>query len=157
MQRPTARSSMSAWHAYLQQLDAAPRLRRDRMADSRHFLTIVQAVEERLGCSCQYEVGASLQDEAVYGSLLLPRHVLVEDYLAWLRASETGDLVTIWDWDVAVKPDQLALIVSTVTTLGLLYVPTRVLDTPYSGRLQGFEPYTWSERLFGYCDPPAEI
>ena len=25
------------------------------------------------------------------GPLLLPRHVLVEDYMAWLRASETDD------------------------------------------------------------------
>jgi hypothetical protein len=81
----------------------------------------------------------------------------VKDYTAWLRASETGDLVTVWDWDGAVKPDQLALIVAVVTELELLYVPTWVLNTPYTGRVHGVEPPTWGERLFGYCCPPAEI
>jgi hypothetical protein len=55
--RPTALSSPVEWQAFLQQLDAAPRRRRDLAADSRRFLTIVHAVEDRLGCSCQYEIG----------------------------------------------------------------------------------------------------
>jgi hypothetical protein len=144
---------MHEWQSFLEQVDSAPRLRRDPRVDSRRFLTIVHALEDRLGCTFQYEVGEGLQDEVVYGSMLLPSNLLVEantNYMAWLRASETDNLVTVWDWDGAVRPDQLALIISTVTELGLFYVPTSVLDMPYTGRAHPPRIPTWSERLFGY-------
>ena len=83
--------------------------------------------------------------------MFLPQEVLVEPYAAWVRASETGDLATVWDWDGAVKPDQLAIIVATVGEFGLFYVPTLVLNTPYTGRADPPSPPTWGERLFGYA------
>ncbi|HWE62231.1 MAG TPA: hypothetical protein VHB98_11020, partial [Chloroflexota bacterium] len=88
---------------------------------------------------------------------LLPHHVLGETYASWVRVSKTGDLVTVWDWEYAVLPPYRARIATAVTDLGLLYVPTWVLETPYTGRVPGVSPAMWSERLFGYCDPPAEV
>jgi len=138
------------WRAFMERLDALPALPRDDAGDERRFIALVRTLEGHLGYPCPYEVGLPLQDEAVYGDVLLPPEALAEDYIVRLRASRSGNLATVYDWDGAVKPDQFAIIVATVEEFGYLYVPSAVLNTPYTGHRPPRLQPTWNEKLFGY-------
>jgi len=143
--RPTAASSLREWRRFLEQLDAAPRSPRDGMADSLRFLSMV---EGRLDCSYQYEVGVTRLCTAP--CFCLAKYYR-EDYAARARASESesDNRVAVWEEDGVVRLDQCKLIVSTIAEFGLLYAPTWVLTTGYTGKARPPRSPTWGERLFG--------
>ncbi len=134
----------------MEHLDTSSTAPRDDAEDVRRFITLARPLEGRLGYPCPYEVGLPLQDEAVYGDMLLPAEVLADDYIVRLRASRRGNLVTVYDWDGAVRPDQFAIIATTVEEFGYLYVQSAVLNTPYTGHRPPRVQPTWSEKFFGY-------
>jgi len=143
-----------AW-ALLEDLDDPVRAeappRWDRRAAEAIFVALAQALEQRLGYQCAYETGSSIQDASFHGQLRLPRELLMDEYIVQLRASNFGHLATIYDDDIVVKQDARATIVSTLEEFGYIYIPSDVLNTPYTGRNPGVSgSRTWGERFFDW-------
>jgi hypothetical protein len=108
-------------------------------------------VRERTLC---YETGIFIQDASFHGQILVPRvfmtpEALQEDYSTCLRTSNFGHLATLYDDDTDVQPAARETIVRVVEELGYTYVPTRVLNRPYTGQNRGLDGFaTWGARYF---------
>lgn len=139
------------------------------------FLTLVKALEARLGCSSLpesfsgtperervreqtllYETGEHIQDASFHGQILLPRSLLTEparrmDYHLRLRTSNFGQLVTVYDDDMLARPQVLSTMLIVLEEQGYLYVPTAVLIEPYTGKNPGVVGFrTWGRRYFDW-------
>jgi len=129
--------------------EAPPRW--DRRAAETTFVALAQTLEQRLGYRCAYETGAFIQDASFHGQLRLPRELLTDEYIVQLRASNFGNLATIYDDDTVVKQGARATIVSTLAEFGYIYIPIDVLNIPYTGRNPGVSGFrTWGERFFDW-------
>jgi len=123
----------------------------DRRAAEATFVALARALEQRLGYPCAYETGSSIQDASFHGQIRLPREVLTDEYIVQLRASNFGHLATIYDDDTVVERDARATIVSTLDEFGYVYIPSDVVNAPYTGRNRGVSGFrTWGERFFDW-------
>jgi|GraSoiStandDraft_27_1057306.scaffolds.fasta_scaffold188903_2 hypothetical protein len=139
------------------------------------FLTLVKALEARLGCpslpepfsgdpereqvreqTLLYETGKHIQDASFHGQILLPRSLLTEparrvDYHLSLRTSNFGLLATVYDDDTLVRPQALSTMRIVLDEQGYLYVPTAVLVESYTGRNPGVSGFRdWGMRYFDW-------
>lgn len=143
-----------------------------------HFLLLVKTLASRLDCLISdrepshiprdpnydrlrertlfYETGIGIQDASFHGQILLPHSLLTEDAvkedsLIRLRISNFGQLATLYDEDTLVRPDVLSTIVSVLEEQGYTYIPTIVLNEPYSGKNPGVSGFrTWGMRYFDW-------
>ena len=103
-----------------------------------------------------YQTGRSIQDASFHGQILLPYSLLTKDALQVgsiirLRTSNFGHLATAYDEDAMVRPDVLSIIISVLEEQGYTYVPTVVLNEPYSGKNPGLDGFrTWGKRYFDW-------
>lgn len=149
------------------------RTRWNQHAAEVRFLTLVKALEARLGCpslpepfsgdgdpgrervreqTLLYETGKHIQDASFHGQILLPRSLLTEpDYHLSLRTSNFGQLATVYDDDTLVRPQVLSTMRIVLDELGYLYVPTAVLVVSYTGRNPGVSGFrNWGMRYFDW-------
>lgn len=148
----------------------------NQAAAEAQFLRLVDTLAARLGCPTRqgipssrdpdydrvrertlcYETGAYIQDASFHGDIRLPQaaqtaEAIAEDAVVGLRTSNFGHLAALYDDDAKVRPAALATIIGTLEELGYVYVPSRLLDQPYSGQNRGVNGFqTWGMRYFDY-------
>lgn len=148
----------------------------DQAAAEARFLRLVDTLATRLECPARqgipfshdqgydhvrehtlcYETGVYIQDASFHGDVLLPQSLLTAEALAagsfvGLRTSNFGHLATLYDDDTAVRPDAHAIIVGALEELSYIYIPSRILNQPYSGQNHGVTGFsTWGSRYFNY-------
>jgi hypothetical protein len=123
----------------------------DYLEATGRFLRLAHDITRIAGPDCDIEVWPAVQDASFHGELRLPPDVLTEDYGVLVRASNFGNLITLYDADDVVKPpvrDQLRRLFD---RHGFRYVPAAVLRRPYNGRHAGTTSIRdWGERYFDY-------
>ena len=148
----------------------------DQAAAEAQFLRLVDALAARLKCptregipflrdpdygrarerSLCYETGTRIQDASFHGEILLPQvlqtaEALAKDSCVSLRTSNFGHLAMLYDDDTEIRPASHAIIIETLEDMGYTFVPSRVLDQPYSGQNHGVDGFsTWGRRYFDY-------
>ncbi|HEX8995027.1 MAG TPA: hypothetical protein VF812_03245 [Ktedonobacterales bacterium] len=148
----------------------------DRAAAEAQFLRLVDTLAARLECPTRegmpssrdpdydqvrehtlcYETGAYIQDASFHGEILLPQALLTTEALAknsfvGLRTSNFGHLAMLYDDDAEVRPAAHATILEVLQELGYTFVPSRVLNQPYSGQNPGMNGFSdWGRRFFDY-------
>lgn len=121
----------------------------DGIAARKKFSRLVSALEQRL--NCRLEQDKQIEDAGHHGAAFLPPQLLAEDYTTSIRASNFGNLATIWDEGTVVQMPYLKIIWQALEEFGYVYVPSNVLHRPYDGR----NPYIrsgslWGDRFFDY-------
>ncbi|MGZ3584986.1 MAG: hypothetical protein ACXVCT_19780 [Ktedonobacterales bacterium] len=101
--------------------------------------------------SLVYETYPTIQDASFHGAKYLPRELLTEDYVVSIRTSNFDHLATVYDDETIVQPDVLSTIGSVLEEQGFTYVPTEILDAPFTGKNPGVSGFrTWGQRYFDY-------
>ena len=122
-----------------------------READAK-FDKFVKALEQRLGCALPNKDNYSgIQDGGFHGMVLLPSDLFTGEYGASLRVSNFGNFATIFDDDEEVKPEVFLTIDETLEEFGYVYIPSKVLNTPYTGNNPGVTGFhSWGHRYFDW-------
>lgn len=122
-----------------------------KKADAK-FDGFVEALEKKLGCSLpEKENYIGIQDGGFHGMVFLPIHLLNEDYRISIRVSNFGDFATAYDDDTVVQPEFLSIIIATLEKFGYVYLPSKILNTPYIGKNRGVNGFhSWGHRYFDW-------
>ena len=104
----------------------------DKRGAVKKFGTLVAVLQARLGCLL--EVEHDIQDASHHGAAYLPYDALTEEYVTSVRASNFGNLATLWNEESIVLPSYYSVIRWTLEEHGYIYVPSAVLHLPYTGK-----------------------
>ena len=119
-------------------------------ADS-HFVAFAKYLNAVLRTECLFKSGVYIQDASFHGNIVLSPDLLKEKYTAGVRVSNFGNFCTVYDDDSVVKINALRAIKETTEDYGYVYLPTHVLDLPYTGiniGVTGFD--SWGRRFFDW-------
>lgn len=122
-----------------------------KKADAK-FNSFVEALEQKLGCSLpEKENYMGIQDGSFHGMVFLPVHLLKEDYRISVRVSNFGNFATAYEEDTIVQPETLSTIIATLEEFGYIYIPSEILNTPYTGKNLGVDGFSsWGHRYFDW-------
>lgn len=104
----------------------------DKRGAVEKFGALVALLQARLGCLLEEE--HYIQDAAHHGAAYLPYDLLTEEYRISVRASNFGNMATLWDEESVVLPPYYSVMRATIEELGYIYVPSAVLHLPYTGK-----------------------
>jgi len=112
----------------------------------KRFLDFAHQLEHALGVALETETGTAIQDASFHSQVRVPS----PDSVVQLRFSNFGDLVALSAED-SVATDIVDTIKRLALSLGYVYVPTRSLTTPYTGRNPGVTGIRdWWTRYFDW-------
>ncbi len=116
------------------------------------FNRFVEVLEQKLGCSlAEKENYIGIQDGGFHGMVFLPAHLLKEDYRISVRVSNFGNFATAYEDDTIVQPEILSTIIATLEEFGYIYIPSEILNTPYTGKNRGVDGFSsWGHRYFDW-------
>ena len=122
-----------------------------KTADAR-FDSFVEALEKKLGCSLpEKENYMGIQDGGFHGMVFLPVYFLNEDYRISIRVSNFGNFATAYEDDTVVQPEVLSTIIEILKEFGYIYIPSEILNTPYTGKNRGVHGFSsWGHRYFDW-------
>jgi len=121
-----------------------------KKADAK-FNDFVKALERRLSCALpDKENCIDIQDASFHGMVFLPYEFLTEEYRASVRVSNFGNFATVYDADEVVQPRILAIIKELLAEFGYIYIPTEMLNEPYTGQNPVIGFRTWGDRYFDW-------
>ncbi len=113
----------------------------------RRFAKFAEALSSALGVPLESETGVSIQDASFHSQIFLP---LGEEGYSQIRFSNFGDMVTVSE-DEPVPAALLMTVIELLEKQGYVYVPSSVLDQPYTGRIpRELGISTWWIRYFSY-------
>jgi hypothetical protein len=122
-----------------------------KKADAK-FNNFVEALEQKLDCSLpEKENYMDIQDGGFHGMVFLPVHLLKEEERISVRVSNFGNFATAYDDDSIVLPEVLLTIVATQEEFGYIYIPSKILNMPYTGKNRGVDGFnSWGHRYFDW-------
>lgn len=122
-----------------------------KKADAK-FDSFVEALERKLGCTLpEKENYMGIQDGSFHGMVFLPIQFLNEDYRISIRVSNFGNFATAYEDDTVVQPEVLSSIIATLNEFGYIYIPSEILNTPYTGENRGVDGFSsWGHRYFDW-------
>jgi hypothetical protein len=113
---------------------------------STRFRNFVCQLEQTLGIALETETGAAIQDASFHSQVRIPS----QDSVVTLRFSNFGEMVALSE-EESVAADVVDTIRRLALLLGYVYVPTRLLTTPYTGKNPGVTGIEdWWTRYFDW-------
>ncbi len=125
----------------------------DLDAAERKFLSFASALQQQLTTICTIETGALIQDASFRGQIVLPDFLLQQlpqEYAVVIRVSNWGNIATVSDEQI-LQPSALTTIRDLMQQFGYVYIPSDLLNTPYTGKNPGVTGIrTWWIRYFDW-------
>lgn len=117
----------------------------------RRFRAFATDLVAELGRACVVETGADIQDASFVGSVTLPSELRLPDRSAQVRVGHFGSFMALLDSDDAVSPEILSAIQSIAVKHNYLWIPSDVLQRPYTGANSGVSGFRdWGARFFDW-------